>query len=53
MLLPPCASSFSLGKKMAERCKKFVWTLEASLCFGVLLLSLFYALLVFMEIFSF
>lgn len=52
MLLPPCASSSSLGNEMAKRYKKFVWTLEASLYFGVPLLSLFYALLVFMEIFS-
>lgn len=52
MLLPPCASSSSPENEMAKRHKKFVWTLEASLCFGVPLLSLFYALLVFMGIFS-
>lgn len=52
VLLPLCARASSLGNEMAKRYKKFMWTLEASLCFGVPLLSLFYALLVFMEIFS-
>lgn len=51
VLLPPSASSSSLGNEMAKRYKNFVWTLETSLCFGVPLLSLFYALLVFVEIF--
>lgn len=46
---PMPLSSSSLGNKMAKRNKKFVWTLEASLWFGVPLLSLFSAFLVFME----
>lgn len=47
-ILPVPVSSSSPANEMAKRDKKFEWILEARLV-GILLLSIFSALLVFME----